>query len=218
MDRSNRRQAIQEGRFLSLASDITLHPAADCLTPKERPYVIPEYDPEGSTARSRLSHQMASMLSQNRRPAPSQEGPVRKTTATEPKKIDTSQNRSLPPAIHTFGAKLGLGHLQKSIASPTHMAPPARSSRLSTFHQTFGMRSSRLSITPSMLPPDHASTYPGQGRSAHMHTIISEEPTAKPFMHMIELPEEPISNQPPDGGTLAWMQVFAGFLVVMDAQ
>ncbi|KAL8635014.1 MAG: hypothetical protein Q9228_007453, partial [Teloschistes exilis] len=219
MDRSNRRQAIQEGRFLSLASDITLHPAADCLTPKERPYVIPEYDPEGSTARSRLSHQMASMLSQKNRPPPSsQEDPVRKTTKTESKKIDTSQNRSLPPAIHIFGAKLGLGHLPKSMASPTHMAPPARSPSLNTFHQTFGMRSSRLSITPSMLPPDHASTHPGHRRSAHMNTIISEEPTAKPFMHMTKLPEEPLSSQPPDGGTLAWMQVFAGFLVVMDAQ
>ncbi|KAL9576074.1 MAG: hypothetical protein Q9212_007408, partial [Teloschistes hypoglaucus] len=212
MDRSNRRQAIQEGRFLSFASDITVKSAAGCPTPKERPYVIPEYDPEGSIARSRLSHQMASMLSQNRPPPLSQDGLGRKTIITEPKKIHTSHNRSLPPAIHIIGAKL------KSIASPTYMAPPAPSPRLNTFHQTFGMKSSRLSITPSMLPPDHASTYPGPRRSAHMHTIISEEPMAKPPMHMIKLSEEPISNGPPDGGTQAWMQVFAGFLVVMDAQ
>ncbi|KAL8627374.1 hypothetical protein Q9189_006929 [Teloschistes chrysophthalmus] len=151
-------------------------------------------------------------IQEGRPPPLSQYGLARKTTITEPKKIHTSHNRSMPPAIHTFGAKL------KSIASPTYMAPPARSPRLNTLHQPFSMRPSRLSITPSMLPPDHASTYPAHRLSAHMHTIISKEPTGKPPMHMIKLPEEPMSNGPPDGGTLAWMQVFAGFLVVMNAQ
>ncbi|KAI4232417.1 MAG: hypothetical protein LQ352_008335 [Teloschistes flavicans] len=192
---------------------MTVKSSTDALAAKERPYVIPEHDPEGSIATSRYSQDMASVLSQTMAPSSSQQSLVEMTAVAKPKKAARSNRHSLTPHMPTLDTKLRFGHLP-----PNSSPPPVRPPRPIAMRLSSGMRSSRFSITPSMLLADYAMMHPGHGRSVPMHTIVSKGPKPISPMHIVKLPEEPTSNEPPDGGTLAWMQVLAGFFIVMDAQ
>ncbi|KAL8992325.1 MAG: hypothetical protein Q9188_007614, partial [Gyalolechia gomerana] len=219
MQRSNRLEAIQEGKFLSLQSDISVESPAELHNARERPFVIPQHDPQRSIYTSRYSKDLASTFqaselsystSQIINGSMGYDGKI----PTEPQK---TRSRLPTPAPR---CKLETAGLPSSPANPPpSMSPRPRPPRPSAMRERrSAMRISRLSITPSIvaagcLPPDQ--TY---RRNADMSGTISSEPGKIPPMHIVKLPGEKSDLEPPDGGTLAWLMVLAGFFVIMDAQ
>lgn len=226
MQRNNRLEAIQEGKFLSLRSDVSVASAEEPLEldiTGERPFVVPEYDPEGSIYKSRHSKYLGTKASASQLTCPS--------SVTINESIGQPDGKKLtqihwPPSAPTIPTRLSNPKNAGLPSSPANPPPyssprprPPRPSRPDDLRRRTTTRISRLSITPSFidaacLPPNTINL-----RDLDGTTIISQEPGKVSPMHIVKLPNQ--SNEdlaPPDGGTLAWLQCLAGFFVIMDAQ
>ncbi|KAL8894611.1 MAG: hypothetical protein Q9207_008457 [Kuettlingeria erythrocarpa] len=221
MDRSHRLEAIQEGKFLSLQSDVSIDSTARFHDAHERPFVVPEHDPEGSIYKSRYSKYLASKQSLSQLTCSSLEtssggqGQDDNTTANESAHSGTPHPATAPRYGPIYAG------LQGSPANPPpYSSPPPRPPRPATLGKRTAAKISRFSMTPSMvieggcLPPD--PSYPS---TFDVGKMVSREPGKISPMHIVKLPGQANpESAPPDGGTLAWLQVLAGFFVVMDAQ
>ncbi len=131
MDRNHRLEAIQEGKFLSLQSDVSIDSTAAFHDAHERPFVVPEHDPEGSIYKSRYSKYLASKQSLSQLTCSSSDtmsgakGQYDNTTANE-----STHSPTPHPAI---ALRHGSNHagLQGSPENPPpYCSPPPRSPSL----------------------------------------------------------------------------------------
>ncbi|KAL9023642.1 MAG: hypothetical protein Q9196_007071 [Gyalolechia fulgens] len=220
MQRSNRLEAIQEGKFLSLQSDISVHSSAELYDNRQRPFVVPQHDPQRSIYTSRYSKDLASTY------APDQSSystsPIINGSKGHDGKIPTESQMThsgrATPASHYKPETAGPP--SSTANPPPYMSPRPRPPRPGAMMgRRSAMRISRLSITPSevaagCLPPDHHT----RRQNVDVSGITSIEPGKIPPMHIVKLPGDGSDLEPPDGGTLAWLMVLAGFFVIMDAQ
>ncbi|KAI4264355.1 MAG: hypothetical protein L6R42_000540 [Xanthoria sp. 1 TBL-2021] len=153
MERHSRLQAILEGKFLSLRSDIS---------DKERPFVIPVHDPQGSIANSRYSKEMLASID----PA---------NSTYEPSEVSTVTDFAL--------------HKKATIPQKPARNLPMPKTRYKSEHGTVESSSKFICEQPGRISP----------------------------MHVVQLPGR-FSNKPSKDSTMAWLQVLAGFFVIMDAQ
>lgn len=221
MDRSHRLEAIQEGKFLSLKSDVSIDFTVLFHDAHERPFVVPEHDPEGSIYKSRRSKYLASKQSTSQLTCSSSDtidGAMRQYGNTKAIESDTLPDTHSTPAPRHGPNNAGLPSSPAN--PPPYCSPRPHPPRPGTLGKRTAARLSRFSMTPSMvidggcLPPD--STYPP---TFDVSKVVSREPGKISPMHIVKLPGQANSDPaPPDGGTLAWLQVLAGFFVVMNAQ
>lgn len=206
MDRKHRLEAIQEGKFLSLRSDVSVEDAHEA---GERPFIIPEHDPESSIYTSRYSQYLASKKSPSQLTCSSSTITNGTTEQHEDKSAMVPPLRIVPPAVrHEDEAP---GPPSTPANPPSYCSPRPRPPGPASMGKRTAQRISRLSITPSMvdapLPPPQRVD------------IITRQPGKISPMHIVKLPHQSNADlAPPDGGTLAWLQVLAGFFVVMNAQ
>ncbi|KAL8931819.1 MAG: hypothetical protein Q9216_007061, partial [Gyalolechia sp. 2 TL-2023] len=218
MPRNNRLEAIQEGKFLSFQSDISVDSSAEHDNAQERPFVIPQYDPEKSIYTSRYSKDLASKCPPSQLSSSAVQIKAPKGYGCKIPTESKMARSSLPtPAPR---CKFEVAALASSPGNPPpYGSPRPRRSRGGAMTgRRSAMRISRLSITPSIvaagcLPPDLS-----YGRYEDTTGITSTQPGKIPPMHIVKLPGEKSDLEPPDGGTLAWLMVLAGFFVIMDAQ
>ncbi|KAL9598104.1 MAG: hypothetical protein Q9179_004029 [Wetmoreana sp. 5 TL-2023] len=221
MDSTRRLEAIKEGKFLSLHSDVSVNSSAGLYSTRERPFVIPVHDPQGSIATSRYSKELAST---GYAPSESSYSTSEKDsgveTKPEAKKASGSNRHSRVPSLRIYGDKAGIKFLENESSNPPpYVSPPPRPPRPTTLQRPITIRASRFSITPSLIGTGYAAPDLSNRRKSHLGTITSDQPRVISPMHVVKLPEEWNPDlEPQDGGTLAWMQVLAGFFVIMDAQ
>ena len=223
MEPSRRLEAIKEGKFLSLQSDISLTTRTGLHNAEERPFVIPHYDPQRSIATSRYSKEVALRgyaVSESSYASSLKDGDT--TTTADPPEPTESRRKSLIPALRLFG-RISATENSNDVTPtslPPYASPPARPPRPTTLQRPYAVRSSRFSITPSLMGAGY--NFPTQPihRDMGMSTMItSEQPGQIAPMHIVKLPDEWTSEpESQTEGTMAWMQVFAGFFVIMDAQ
>ncbi|KAL9007481.1 MAG: hypothetical protein Q9173_007261, partial [Seirophora scorigena] len=209
MDPKHRLEAIQEGKYLSLRTDVSVADGADAA--RERPFVIPEYDPEGSLYKSRYSQYLASKDSSSQLTCSSSN--ITNGTAQQHNLKGTTVPplRIVTPALHHMNEAPGLPITPAN--PPPYSSPRRRPPRPATMGKRTALRISRLSITPSMIDAPPTQSYPDH------FDIVTHQPRKISPMHIVKLPNQSSADlAPPDGGTLAWLQVLAGFFVVMDAQ
>ncbi|KAI4167478.1 MAG: hypothetical protein LQ348_007651, partial [Seirophora lacunosa] len=209
MDRKHRLEAIQEGEYLSLRSNVSV--ADDANAACERPFVIPEHDPESSIYKSRYSQYLASKDSSSQLTYSSSN--ITNGTAEQHNVKGTTVPplRLVTPALHHKNEAPGLPITPAN--PPPYSSPQRRPLRPATMGKRTALRISRLSITPSMLDAPPTQSYPDH------FDIVTQQPRKISPMHIVKLPNQSNADlAPPDGGTLAWLQVLAGFFVVMNAQ
>lgn len=218
MERRNRLEAIQEGKFLSLRSDVSVNSYDELPDSNERPYVIPEHDPEGSIYRSRQSRYLAAKNSSSQLTCTSSENieaTVGQHGGKKPMEPHVPLENLHLPALRDGPNNAGLPNNPTN--PPPYFLPPPRPPRPGTLGGRTAARISRFSITPSMA--DAGCLPPNLTRPQYFDTIVTQEPGKISPMHIVKLPSQPDPDPaPPDGGTLAWLQVLAGFFVIMDAQ
>lgn len=221
MERSNRLEAIREGKFLSLQSETSIKSSTGCHSARERPFVVPEYDPQGSIYTSRYSKNLAAVSPSSESNYPASQTADAAVGQHEGQKPTGPCRPEFNPATPAPHYKFENAGLPSSPANPPpYTSPRPRPPRPGAMMgRRSAMRISRLSITPSMvaagcLPPDL-----NYRRDSNASLITSTAPGKISPMHIVKLPGESNDHQaPPDGGTLAWLQTLAGFFVIMDAQ
>lgn len=221
MERAKRLEAIKEGKFLSLQSDVSVRSSAELHSTEERPFVIPHHDPQGSIATSRYSKEFASAAYRSSESSyTSSEKGVNTARMADSQEPAESRRKSLISSIRLFGNKSGVDKMDHAPANPPpYTSPPTRPPRPSTFERPNALRNSRFSITPSMVATGYNLPDPSNHRDSKMSMITSHEPRVISPMHVVKLPDDWNPDlEPLDSGSLAWMQVLAGFFVIMDAQ
>ena len=218
MSHSYRLEAIQEGKFLSLQSDASVTSSSVDDDARDRPFVVPHYDPEDSIYTSRYSKNLAianppSESNYSRSQADysfgRQEHGLRSTESIKPPFKPTPTPR----------CKFEKPGLPSSPASPPPYTfrPPRPPRPGAHLGRRSAMKISRLSITPSIVIAGCLPPHLDQSHGSY--PIISTAPGKISPMHIVRLPAKSNDDQePPDGGTLAWLQTLAGFFVIMDAQ
>lgn len=164
----DRLQAIRDGRYLSLASELSTKSIPGIHNAAERPPLVPRYDPQQSTR-----------------------VPWRQSFACL-NHASSEQTLVQPANIYSID--------QQSSKDPEMVEKPLPGH------------------FPRELPPRLSKK---QIRSARPMARSQGQYEAKriPPMHCVELPaNRGLDMGPPDGGAVAWRQVFAGFFVVFDAQ
>ncbi|KAL8731054.1 MAG: hypothetical protein Q9166_003705 [cf. Caloplaca sp. 2 TL-2023] len=210
MERNARLEAILEGKYLSLQSDISF---------KERSFIVPVHDPQGSIAKSRYSKEPTASVY----PASSVYDASETSTITDvalPKQTTKPQGPTLNAPLPSFRyqhEQAGLDH--ESTHPPPYVSPrqpwPPRSTSL---RRPFAERASRrLSVTPSLIGIGYSTMDQNDPPTADSKEIISEQPGRISPMHVVKLPSR-FTDEPPEEGTIAWLQVLAGFFIIMDAQ
>lgn len=219
MQRSNRLEAIQESKFLSLQSNASIDTSTELYDTEQRPFAIPQYDPQGSIYTSRYSKELASTLhsSEYSDDAFEKTNYLMRYDSKIPMEPLKTHPRLPTSSPHCKFEDAGLARTPTS--PPPYMSPRPRHPRHSTtIARRSAMRISRLSITPSIVAPGCLPPDLNYRRNTSTNDIISTEPGKISPMHIVRLPSEKPDFGPPDGGTLAWLMVLAGFFVVMDAQ
>ncbi|KAL8685521.1 MAG: hypothetical protein Q9224_005783 [Gallowayella concinna] len=209
MERNTRLEAILEGKFLSLQSDITA---------KERPFVAPVYDPQESTAKPRDSKELAaSVYPASSIYEPSEVGSLTETPLLKQAKGPQKPILNFPSP--SFRKQQGGGELShESSHPPPYVAHRRWPPRNDSQRGPLGVRASRRhSVTPTLMETDCIDPGPVDQSSAASSEIISEQPGRISPMHVVKLPVRSTSV-PPNSNTMVWLQVLAGFFVVMDAQ
>lgn len=205
MERHSRLQAILEGKFLSLRSDIS---------DKERPFVIPVHDPQGSTAKSRYSKEMLASID----PASSTYEPSEVSTVTDfalHKQATIPQKPALNPPKSKTRYKSERGIVEcEPVHPPPYVSPRRWPDRNDSLQPPSIRASRRYSVTPTFIYsiPDH-NDCPKPASSK----FICEQPGRISPMHVVQLPGR-FTDKPCKDSTMAWLQVLAGFFVIMDAQ
>ena len=233
MERTDRSEAIREGKFLSLESDASLKSTEGVHNAQERPFVIPEYDPEGSIVAPRNSIDTYASGFSRTRPASSE---YSEKTIRPPKKLNvlsSSQGHTRKPTIRYNMDRKFMEYPPLSPGEPPPYTSPRRlpqpppqsqthlrRSRFSIIPSLYQaqehLRVSRLSVTPSLYVP---GPYKETLTPAEKERFSALGPEAISPMHIVKLPDHwNVDLEPPDGGTLAWMQALAGFFVIMNAQ
>lgn len=209
MERNTRLQAILEGKFLSLQSDISV---------EERPYVIPVHDPQESIAKSRYSKEMSvSVYPASSVYDPSEVNTVTDFALSKPAKGPQKPTLNTPlPSFHYQHESVELD--DGSSHPPPYFSPRRWPPRTDSRQRPLAARASRrLSITPSLMDTGYIGPNQSDQYSPKSRKIISEQPGRISPMHVVKLPDR-FTPEPPNNGTMAWLQVLAGFFVIMDAQ
>ncbi len=208
MERNIRLQAIQESRFLSLQSDTYR---------EERPYIVPVHDPQGSIARSRYSKEIVASTS----PASSLYEPSEASTLTDlalQKQATNPQKPSPKTPLPSIRYEHASGTIEHESVNPppyiSHRRWPVRDDSLRPLAPRI---SRRFSVTPSFMGIGFAVPNQDEDSNTDPRKIVSDQPGRISPMHVVELPGR-FTDKPPAAKTIAWLQVLAGFFVVMDAQ
>ncbi|KAL8809560.1 MAG: hypothetical protein Q9223_007910, partial [Gallowayella weberi] len=208
MARNARLEAILEGKFLSLQPDITF---------KERPLVVPVYDPQESTATPTYSKELAASVY----PASSVYDPSEASSVTDMAFLKQAKGPQKPtlnfpsPSIRNPNERPGLDY--ESSHPPPYASHRRWPPRVDSQRKPFALRvSRRLSVTPTLLDAGYIDPGMTGDSSTDLSEIVSEQPGRISPMHVVKLPVRSTSR-PPDSNTMVWLQVFAGFFVVMDA-
>ncbi|KAL8823777.1 MAG: hypothetical protein Q9170_008319, partial [Blastenia crenularia] len=218
MARSNRLEAIQEGTFLSLQSDVSGETSSKLSRAHDRPFIIPEYDPEGSVYTSRYSKDLASASPCSESSYTTSQiisNDIRYDVQIPVKSHKPHFHPSTPAPRYKFE---NAGLPRTPAHPPPYTSPRPRHLRpAGIMGRRTPMRISRLSMTPSIVAPGFLPPDLIDCRSSSQ--IICKPPGKISPMHIVRLPNRSdMDSAPPDGGTLAWMHVLAGFFVIMDAQ
>ena len=208
MEPNIRLQAIQEGRFLSLSSD---------TSDKDRPFIMPVHDPQGSIAKSRYSKEIAASIS----PASSLYEPSEASTLTDfdiQKQAINPQKPSLKtplPWVRYEQETRPIGH--ESVHPPPYISHHRWPVRDDSLRPLAPRISRRFSVTPSLMGIGFAVPDQDEDPNTDSRKIVSDQPGRISPMHVVQLPGR-FTDKPPAANTIAWLQVLAGFFVVMDAQ
>ncbi|KAL8910186.1 MAG: hypothetical protein Q9172_007856, partial [Xanthocarpia lactea] len=208
MERNIRLQAIQEGRFLSLSSD---------TSDKDKTFIMPVHDPQGSIANSKYSKDIAA--STNR--ASSLYEPSEASTLTD---FDLQKQATNPqqPSPKTPSPWIRYEQKTRTIEHESVHPPPYISHRRwpvrdDSLRPLAPRISRRFSVTPSFMGIGYAVPDQDGDPNTDPRKIVSDQPGRISPMHVVQLPDRFI-DKPPAANTIAWLQVLAGFFVVMDAQ
>ncbi|KAL8661438.1 MAG: hypothetical protein Q9168_008388, partial [Polycauliona sp. 1 TL-2023] len=202
MDPHRRLQAILEGKYLSLHPDIPN---------TERPFIIPIHDPQGTNFNSRYSKETAESMY----PASSLYEPSETSTITD----ITLQKQALQlhkPA-HSVPMRNSCYRSEHVILDhqptnpPPYKSPPQWPDRDDSLRAPRLPTSRRFSVTPNFIYsiPDHTNHLNLTSRQ-----MIREQPGRISPMHVVQLPGR--STPKASQTTMAWLQVFAGFFLIMD--
>lgn len=183
-------QDIQEGVYLSdVLSAVSLKSSPFRHEAADRPFAMPYYDPEGST-----------MTSNNPPPPP----------------YNSKALPRLPPRAASrapVARKQGYPLHGDSWNDDRHKLAD-HALRLDLYRTR--NRRSRLSITPSAFHIGAGSQPLSVAQTTEFARLTRHGRDAP------DIPEDKIAdaalNEPPDGGTMAWLHVLAGHLVVFNAQ
>ncbi|KAI4265835.1 MAG: hypothetical protein LQ337_008933, partial [Flavoplaca oasis] len=206
MERHSRLQAILEGKFLSLQSDVSA---------MDRPFVNPVHDPEKSNAPSESAKEMAvSVYAASSIYEPSETSTV--TDFALLKQPYKSQKPSLHPTLQSIRDKSAHGVVVKCepVNPPPYVSPRRWPERNDSLQPPPIRASRRFSVTPTFIysVPDHDNHANLTSRNT-----ICEQPGRISPMHVVQLPGR-FTDKAPTEKTMAWLQVLAGFFVVMNAQ
>ncbi|KAL8883228.1 MAG: hypothetical protein Q9192_007339, partial [Flavoplaca navasiana] len=176
MDRHSRLQAILEGKFLSLQSDVSA---------MDRPFVNPVHDPQKSNAPSDSSKEMAvSTYAASSIYEPSETSTV--TDFAPLKQPYKSQKPALHSTLQSIRHKSAHRVVQcEPVSPPPYVSPRRWPERNDSLQPPLIRASRRFSVTPTFIysVPDH-----NNHANLTSRNTIREQPGRISPMHIVQLP------------------------------